>query len=378
MTPQILTKGRRADVGRIVGRGPGRDERPSRRRGIRRANESLSDQGTIEPERAPAGDRGGRPDAGFGDDEPVVRDPLAEARCPLDVDVERPKVAVVESDEARPGSDRRIDLARIVGFDERLETDVHRDLDQAGELLRRVEHSEQEDEVGAGRAQDRQLDVLDDEILGEDRHGHRGTHGTQVVDGATEPMRLAQDGDRRGTTGFIGASSGDDVVATGRDPAGRRRFPLDLGDEMEPGAARRPTIGRGGSASKVDLDHRRRPRGRELGADVGPTPFGDLGDDVVAGRGGHPLASGDRGVGGAPFGPQGLEQLAGEPRVDRQRRPLDPLLELADHAGDEQRRPGVEQDDVAPDPGLAAQDRLGQSSVLLGRPAGRASSSRPA
>ena len=45
------------DVGRVVGRRTGRDERPDGRRRVRGANERLADERGVEPERPPAGDR---------------------------------------------------------------------------------------------------------------------------------------------------------------------------------------------------------------------------------------------------------------------------------------------------------------------------------
>ena len=85
-----------------------------------------------------------------------------------------------------------------------------------------MEDREQQDEIGAGGAKERQLDLVDHEVLGEDRDRDRGPHGAQVVDRATEPVRLAQHGDRGRPTGLVGARPGDDVLAGGRDPAGRR------------------------------------------------------------------------------------------------------------------------------------------------------------
>ena len=54
-------------------------------------------------------------------------------------------------------------------LDERLEPERQRPLDEARESPGRVEDREQQHEVGAGGAEERQLDLVDDEVLGEDR-----------------------------------------------------------------------------------------------------------------------------------------------------------------------------------------------------------------
>ena len=91
----------------------------------------------------------------------------------IDVDVERPQVAVVEPDEAGPGRERPVELAVVVDLDERLEPELEGLRDEAGQAARRVEDREQQDEVRAGRAEQRQLELLDDEVLGQDRDADR-------------------------------------------------------------------------------------------------------------------------------------------------------------------------------------------------------------
>ncbi len=120
-----------------------------------------------------------------------------------------------------------------MGLDEGLQPDLERAFDEGHQALAGMEHREEEDEVGPGGPQVRELDLLDDELLGQDRDRDRGTNGAQVVHGATEPMRLAQHGDRGRTAGLVGAGAGDDVVVRRRDLAGGRRRPLDLGDQVE-------------------------------------------------------------------------------------------------------------------------------------------------
>ena len=252
-----------------------------------------------------------------------------------------------------------------------------------------MEDREQQDEVGAGGAQHRQLDLLDDELLGQDRDGDRRPHRPQVVDRAAEPVRLAQDRDRRRAAGLVGAGPGDDVVAGGGDPPGRRRGALDLGDEVQ--ARRREALG--------DRAWRGAPPRRARRSRPGPSPATSarmsarrraaISRDHVAARrrGARPVdrrrscrcAAGRRraGVRGRRLG--GASLGAQRPRAARRparRRWSAPPARSPPPAGsttpaDEQRRAGVEEDDVAPDAGLAAQDGLDHPGVLVRRPAGQ-------
>ena len=151
-----------------------------------------------------------------------------------------------------------------------------------GEPLRRMEDGQQQHEVRAGGAQHRQLDVLDDEVLGQDRDGDRGADRAQVVHRPAEPVRLAQDGDGRGTAGLVGPGARDDVLVGRGDPSGRRRRALDLGDEVEAGR-REPIDDRSRSGRRERrVDHHGWVGRGDLGQDVGAPPLGDLGDDVPA------------------------------------------------------------------------------------------------
>ena len=66
------------DVRRVVGGSAGGRECPRRGGWIVAPNERFADQRTVEPEGAPAGDGHRLADARFGDDQPVVRDELAD------------------------------------------------------------------------------------------------------------------------------------------------------------------------------------------------------------------------------------------------------------------------------------------------------------
>src|SRR6185503_19761911 len=115
----------------------------------------------------------------------------------------RPQVAVVDADDAGVRRARPLQLGLVVGLHDRLQPDLQRTVDEPGEPLRRMEYGQEQDEVRASGAEMRELDVLDDELLGEDRDADGSPNGPQVVDRATEPVRLAQHGDRGGATGLV-------------------------------------------------------------------------------------------------------------------------------------------------------------------------------
>ena len=160
-------------VGRIVRHGTGSDERACRRGRIRRPHQGLADERAVEPERAPAGDDRGLADARFGDDETIVRHLVAEAPGAIDVHLERPEVAVVQPDEPGVRRERAIELAGVVDLDERLEADLEGTVHEPRQAPGGMEDREQEDQVRAGGAEDRQLDLLDHEVLGQDRDRRR-------------------------------------------------------------------------------------------------------------------------------------------------------------------------------------------------------------
>ncbi len=268
------------DVGRIVRGRPRRHEGPGGSGRVRRADERLTDQRRVEPERAPARHRGRFTDPRLGDDQPIVGDALAQPGGALDVDLERPQVPVVEPDEARPAGERLVQLPFVVRLDQRLEADLDGALHEPGEPLRRVEHREEQDEVGAGRAEERQLDLLDHEVLGEDRDGDRRADGAQVVDRPTEPVRLAQHRDGGRAAGLVRPGAGDDVLSGAGDPPGRRRGALDLGDEVQARGRQAPGDGARRRSGPAGLDDGARVEAGGLGQDVGAPSSRDLLDHV--------------------------------------------------------------------------------------------------
>ena len=258
-----------------------------------------------------------------------------------------------------------------MGLDQRLQPEVARLGDELGEARRRVEDREQQHEVGAGGAEEVELPGIDDEVLGEDRDGDRGTDRAQVVDRAAEPVRLAQDRDRRGAAGGVRAGAGDDVVRRG-DVAGGRRAALDLGDEVEAGrgeraddraglrgrgdgtgeavAPERIELGRTSSRrrSAISRTTLRRGRLRRLGdAHAGAPSCAGASASAAA------FAASDtrRSSRSLPS-----SSIASPASID-QRRPLDPVHDRLDRARRDERGAGVEQHDVPTRARLAAAAR---------------------
>ena len=165
---------RGAGVGRDVARvASGGDERPGGGGRICRAHQRLADERGVEPGRAPAGDGRRVPHAGLRDRQAVARDQLAQPHGLLRVHLERPEVAVVDPDEPGVRAQRRLDLPRVVRLHQRLEAEVPCLRRQPGEPRRRMEHREEQDEIGPGSPEEVELPGIDDEVLGEHGDGDR-------------------------------------------------------------------------------------------------------------------------------------------------------------------------------------------------------------
>ncbi len=193
VTPQIFTKGSRSATAGSSGNAPAvTNDRAAAAGSAARMRASPTRAPSKPTARQPATVAGSwTPDSAIASRSPGT--PACEPDGPLRVDVQRPQVAVVEPDDAGTGREGTVELARVVGLDERLEPEVERGVDETREPARRMEHREEEDRVGAGRPEERELARVDDELLGQDGDGHRGADGRQVGHRATEPVRLAQD-----------------------------------------------------------------------------------------------------------------------------------------------------------------------------------------
>ena len=277
VTPQIFTPGSRASPAGSAGYRPAATNARAAAAGSAARISASPDERRVEPGGPPAGDRRGVADPGLGDGQAVAGDRVPQPDGPLRVHVERPQVPVVDPDEPGAGREGALELARVVRLHERLQAQVARGRHEPGQALRRVQHRQQEHEVGAGGPEEVELPRVDDELLGQDRHGDGRPHGAQVVDGAAEPVGLAQDGDGGRAAGGVGPGARDRVVRGGDGPGGGRAA-LDLGDEVEAGGGERlgdrARRGGGGNRAPEPVAAER----VQLRDDVGQAPGGDLGD----------------------------------------------------------------------------------------------------
>ncbi len=207
--------------GDIVGQPAGGGEASGRGGRVGGPHQGLPDEDGIEAEGAPAGHRRRVAHPGLGDDEPVGRYELAQPDGPLWIDGQGPQVAVVQADQPGRRGEGAVDLALVVRLDQRLEADRPGGRDEARQAGRRMEAGQEQDEVGPGGAQERQLPAIDDELLGQDRDADGRPNRAQVVDRAAEPVRLAQDRDDRRPARRVAPRPGDRVVGRGNDPACR-------------------------------------------------------------------------------------------------------------------------------------------------------------
>ena len=279
----------------------------------------------------------------------------------------------------------------IVRLDQRLQAEVERPRRRAcASRRRRMEHGQEQDQVGAGRAQRSAAGERRPRTpwpgpgsLTAARTARRssieppnqcGSHSTEIA--AAPPASYAR---ARATMSSPDAG----------DPTRRRRRALDLGDEVQArrgeafddgprrsGAPRARARARSGAAverrGQVGRDGGRRSRRRRCVPRVArrrratvtralPPGAGRVGSDRLLGRG--------------PLGAQPTEQLGRQPGIDGQGRPVDAVLQRVDGARREEAPPPALRSTTSRrDAGFAAQDRLdvsGRSSARRRRPASR-------
>ena len=332
----------------------------------------------VEPERAPAGDRRGVADARLGDDEPVVRDELAQADGPLGVDVERPQVAVVEADQAGAGRERALELALVVGLDERLEAELAApaSTSRASRLAGwRTASSSTRSAPAARRSGSWTADRRRTPWRGPGRRRRRGPRAGRRPSRRTSAARTGRRSPPRRRPRRRGRGRRCRRPSAAIAPADGERA-LDLGDQVEAGRGERAR--RSGAAGA-------RPRRRSMSA-PGPVAV-ELGGDVRRGGGRRsprrrsarragPRAAGRRRVMPALVAAVGFGR--GRRRVGRSAlraeraraaRPRGPASIVSaarsipssiwpTAPATSSAAAGVEQHDVAPDARLAAEDGL--------------------
>ena len=267
------------DIGRVIRLAAGLNKGGGGCGRIGRAHERLADERTVEAMGTPTGNDLDSADAGLGDDQAIVRHEATQPIGQLGIDLEGAQIPVVDPDQSSIGRKGRVELLLVMGLDERLQAELQGARDEAGEPPGRMEDREEQHEIGTSRPQHRELDLVDDELLGQHRDPNGRPDRAQVVDRPAEPVRLAQHRDRRGTARGIGTRAPDDVVAPVGDLSGGWRGALDLGDEMETGTGQELGHGsrRCGPVSRLERVAHRQPR-RRVG-NVAAAALSDLADD---------------------------------------------------------------------------------------------------
>ena len=130
--------------------------------------------------------------------------------------------------------ERALELGAIVGFDHDGEAETHRKLMEVGE-----DHvvgnggDDQQCRVGSDGARLEHLDLVDDEVLAEDRERAGGAGTLQVVDRSAEERAIGEHGEASRPT--LGVSlGGRRRIEIRRQLALRRRAALDLRHHGEP------------------------------------------------------------------------------------------------------------------------------------------------
>ena len=225
VTPQILTNGRRATLAGSAGSRPAATNAAAPAAGIDRPHQRLADERAVEPA-APASARPS-PAPGHPDSAMTSRSSGTSSRRrpgTLGVDVERPQVAVVEPDQARARRERALELASVVGLDQRLQPEVAaprrrgaRAASPGGGTARsRTRSAPAARSMGSWRASTTKS-LARTGTLTDARTARRSSTG------AAEPVGLAQDRDRGSATGLVRPRASHQVVAGYGDHAGRRR-----------------------------------------------------------------------------------------------------------------------------------------------------------
>ena len=282
----------------------------------------------------------GRKNAALADHQAISGDQRRQRLAGRKRGLEGAQIAVVDADHRRTKFQRAIELGAVVDFDQH----VHavRDRGVLDVLCRAVverRHDDQ-DAVGAVGAGFRHLIGVEHEILAQHRQIGRRARRHHEIEMALERRRVRQHGEARRAAGLIGFCQRRRIEIGADQTLGGRRL-LDLGDQRIVAAgelvldrAHKAARRRRGLRQRFDARERMRALGRgDLLALVGL----DLGQDI-----GHRFAS--QAVGNRD---QLFQLRRRRAAVERFGADGDAFLQILGAAGDDQRRRGIQQRDVA-------------------------------
>ena len=171
-------------------------------------------------------------DRALGDDDAIPRRVGDERELRASVDSEGLEVACVDPDRVGAERDSALELAGIVRLDER----VHPELPGVGLQPARLVVAEvaekQEDGIGSGLPELRQLVLGGEEALGEQRQRGRCPRGAKIGDRAGEP--IVDENRDGGCAGRLERRRQPGGIGVRPQVACRRRPALDLGDRGQP------------------------------------------------------------------------------------------------------------------------------------------------
>ncbi len=148
------------------------------------------------------------------------------------VDAEGIQIPAVHADDAGARLERAVELGRRVDLDQCVEPRLSRGSQQRGETLRCQRPHDEQHGGGAGRARLQHLELVENEILPQQRHGDRRRGRSKVVHRPAEVRLVGQHRDRRRAVAGIErrALRGIEVLP---DHARRGRPPLHLRDHRD-------------------------------------------------------------------------------------------------------------------------------------------------
>jgi len=171
-------------------------------------------------------------DAGLGDEEDGLGDLFGESFGGGEIDGEGFEVAVVDADEVGAEFEGAFHFGEVVDLDEDIELEGLGDVVEVAEGVVVEAGDDEEDGVGAGDDGFVDLDLVDDEVLTQQRDGGALGDAGEVGEGALEEFFVGEDGHGAGATVDVHAGLFEGIEV-GVDDAGGGGGLFDFGDDAE-------------------------------------------------------------------------------------------------------------------------------------------------